>query len=92
MNEYKNHTYTTGYFRGGSNIDFNLVTCKDKIGIASILQSYVLNLNYKYLLLTRMGRRKMIIHKHLYLCDMSSGNELVIVILSNVQNFKYKIW
>ena len=31
MAKYKDGTYHTGYFRGGSNIDLNLITCKDKI-------------------------------------------------------------
>ena len=29
--KYKDGTYHKGYFCGGSNIDLNLITCKDKI-------------------------------------------------------------
>ena len=31
--EYKDGTYYKGYFCGGSNIDLNLITCKEKIVI-----------------------------------------------------------
>ena len=31
--KYKDGTYHTSSFRGGSNIDFNLITCKNKIVI-----------------------------------------------------------
>ena len=42
MAKYKNHTYKTVYSRGGSNVNFNLITCEDKICIVSILKSYVI--------------------------------------------------
>ena len=41
--KYKDGTYHKGSFSGGRNIDFNLITCKDKIVIPSKLQSYVLH-------------------------------------------------
>ena len=41
--KYKNRTYKTSSSREGSNMDFNLITCEDKICIMSTLQSYVLH-------------------------------------------------
>ena len=38
--KYKQGTYQTGSFPGGSNIYVNLITCDDNIFILSILQSY----------------------------------------------------
>ena len=37
--KYKCGTYHKGSFFGGSNVDFNLITCKDNIVILSILVS-----------------------------------------------------
>ena len=42
--KYKDGTYHVRYFCGGSNIDLNLITCKDEIFILPILQSYLLHL------------------------------------------------
>ena len=33
IDKYKYGTYHKGYFRGGSNIDFSLITCKRKMVI-----------------------------------------------------------
>ena len=41
--EYEMGTYQKGYFRGGSNIRINIITCKDKVFISTILQSYILH-------------------------------------------------
>ena len=40
--KYKDGTYHTGSFRGGSNIYISLIMCEDNIVITEILQSYVL--------------------------------------------------
>ena len=61
-----NRTYKTSYFCGVRNINFNLIACEDKIYIASTLQSYVLNLDYLYLLLPIMDIPETIIRKILY--------------------------
>ena len=41
--KYKNRTYKTGSYRGGSNMYFNFITCEDITYFASLLQSYVLD-------------------------------------------------
>ena len=48
--KYKDGTYHKGYFCGGSNIDLNLITSKDRIFIASKIQSYVVHCYHAYLL------------------------------------------
>ena len=62
MAKYKDGTYHTGYFLGGSNIDLNLITCKDKIVIPKILQNYVLHWYHAYLLHPGMDRTEAMIH------------------------------
>ena len=41
MAKYDNCTYKNGSFRGGINMPFKLITCEDKIYIASIPLRYV---------------------------------------------------
>ena len=43
MYKYKDDTYHTGSFHGGSNIDLKRITFEDKIVIPSKIQSYVFN-------------------------------------------------
>ena len=62
--KYKMGAYKKGYFRGGSHININLVTCEGNIVIQSILQSYVLYWYYKYLLRPVMGRTDVVILQH----------------------------
>ena len=59
--KFKDGTYHKGSFCGGSNIDLSLITCKDKIVIMSILQSYVLHWYHTYLLYSGMDRMEAII-------------------------------
>ena len=66
MAKYKDGTYHEGYFRGGINLDINLITCKDKIFIPSILQSSVLHCYHMYLLHPVMDRTEAIICQNLY--------------------------
>ena len=47
--KYENGTYHKGSFHIGSNIDLNLIICKDKIVIQSKPQSYVLRWYHTYL-------------------------------------------
>ena len=61
--KYKTGTYHKGSFRGGSNIDLNLITCKYGIVIWSILQSYVLHWYHMYLLYPVMYRTEAMIFK-----------------------------
>ena len=68
--KYKDGTYHKGYFRGVSNIDLKLITCKDKIVIPSKLQSYVLHWYHKYLLHTGMDRTEAMICQHFYWPDI----------------------
>ena len=56
MDKYEDGTYHKGSFRGGSNSDFNLITCEDNIVIPSKLQSYVLHWYHTYLLYPGMDR------------------------------------
>ena len=42
--------YKCGSFSGGSNNNFNLITCKDNSFISLILQRYVLNWYHMYIL------------------------------------------
>ena len=66
MAKYDIGTYQEVCFCGGSNIQLNLITFKDKFFILSILQSYVLNWYQMYLLHTVMDRMEAIICQHLY--------------------------
>ena len=50
MDKYKYDSYDKGYFRGGSNININIITCEDNIVILEMLQSYILNWTHTYLL------------------------------------------
>ena len=50
MAKYKDGRYHKGSFRGGINIDLNLIKCEDKIFIPIIIQSYMLNWYHTYLL------------------------------------------
>ena len=59
-------TYQKYSFRGGSNIDLNLISCDGKIDISSILQSYVLSWYHTYILRKLMYRTKAIIRQQLY--------------------------
>ena len=64
--KYKYGTYHKGYFCGGSNIDLNLITCKDNIVNTSKLQSYVLHWYHAYLLHPGIDIMEEIIHQYLY--------------------------
>ena len=70
MAEYKNGTYYRGYFSRISNNDLSLMTCKNKIVIPSILQSYVLHWYHTYLLHPGMDRMEAMICQHLYWPDI----------------------
>ena len=70
MDKYKNGTYHKGYFCRGSNIDLNLIMCKDKIFIPSILQIYVLYWWHTYLLHPGMDRTEAMICQPLYWPDI----------------------
>ena len=72
MAKYKYGTYHKGYFRGGSNIDINLITCKDKFVIPSKLQSYIVHWYHTYLLHPGMDRTEAMISQHLYWPDIIS--------------------
>ena len=63
--KYKYGMYHKGYFRGGSNIDLKLITCKDKIVIPSKLQSYVVHWYHTYFLHTGIDRTEAMICQHL---------------------------
>ena len=66
MSKYKYGTYHTGSFRGGRNIDLNLITCKDKNIIPSKLQSCALHCCHTYPLRPGMDRTEVMICQHLY--------------------------
>ena len=70
MDKYKDGTYHMGSFHGGSNIDINLIKCKDKIVIPSKLQSYLLRWYHMYLLNLVMDRTEAIICQHFYWPDI----------------------
>ena len=59
-------TYKKEYFRGGSNINHNLITCYDKIVIMSRFKSYILHWYHTYFLHPGMDRTEAIIYQHLY--------------------------
>ena len=65
----RNHTIRF-IFPGCSNIDINLITCKDKIVITSKLQSYVVHWYHMYLLRPRTDITETIICQHLYWPDI----------------------
>ena len=66
MDTYKDGTYHNCSFRRGSNDNFSLITCNDKIVILSILQSYVLHWYHTYILHPVMDRTEANIFQHLY--------------------------
>ena len=70
ISKYNTGMYQEGSFNEGSNIYLKLITCKDKIVITSILQSYVLNWYHMYLLHTGMDRMEAMIKQHLYWPDI----------------------
>ena len=66
MEKYKDCTYHTCYFRGGSNIDLNFITCGDKIVITKIAQNYVLHWYHTYILQPGINRTEAMFCQHLY--------------------------
>ena len=64
MAKYKIVAYKRASYCGGRNDNFNPITCKGKIVIPVILQSYVLNLYHTYLLHSGMFRMLEMIHQH----------------------------
>ena len=68
--KYKDDTYHKGSFRGGSNTDNKLKTCRDKIVITSMLQSYVVHWYHTYLLHPGMDRTEEIIRQNFYWPDI----------------------
>ena len=64
--KYKYGTYHTVSFRGGSNIDLKIITCKDKIVILSIIQIYVVHYYHTYILHPGIYRTEVTIRQHLY--------------------------
>ena len=66
INKYKDGTCHNGYVCGVSNIDLNLITCKDKIVIPPIIQKYVLHWYHRYLLCPRTDIMEATIHQNLY--------------------------
>ena len=58
--------YQTGYFRGGSNIYVNLITCEGKIVITLILQGYIPHWYHTYILHPGMDIMEAIIFQHFY--------------------------
>ena len=66
MAKYEYGTYHKGSFRGGSNIDLNLIICEDKIIILEMIQSCVLHWYHAYILHPGMDRPEAMILQHLY--------------------------
>ena len=64
--KYKIGTYHKVSFCGRSNIQLNLIMCKDNIIIPSILQSYILHWYHIYRLHPVIDRMEAIIHQHFY--------------------------
>ena len=64
--KYKDSIYHKVYFCGVINIDLKLITCKDKIVIMSILQSYVVHWPHTHILHPGMNRTKTMIFQYLY--------------------------
>ena len=67
MDKYKEGTYYKYSFLGRINTYLKLVTCEDKIGITSILQSYVFHWYHMYILHPKMYRTEAIIRQKFYL-------------------------
>ena len=65
IDKYKDGTYHKGYFCGGSNIDIEVITCKDSFVIPSKIQSYVLHWCHTYILHPAMERTEEIISQNL---------------------------
>ena len=63
--KYKDGTYHNGSFRGGTNIDPKLITCKDKIVILSILKSYVVHWYHVYILRPGIDITEAMFRQHL---------------------------
>ena len=66
MAKLKTDIYKTGSFRGGSNINLKLITCKDHIVIPLIIQIYVLRCYQMYILHSGMDITEATIHQHFY--------------------------
>ena len=66
MDKYKEGMHHKGLFFGGSNIDLNLKTYKDKINISSIFQNYILHWYHMYILHPGLDRMEMITCKNEY--------------------------
>ena len=64
--KYNDGTYHKGSFCGGSNIDINLITCKDDIVVPPILQIYLLHWYHTYILHPGMDITEAIIFQNLY--------------------------
>ena len=64
--KYKYFTYHKGSCFGGSNINLNLITCKDKIVIMSKLKSYVVHWYHTHILHPGMDRTEATIRQNLY--------------------------
>ena len=64
--KYKDGTDHKGSFYGSSNIDLNLITCKDKIVNPSKIQIYVVHWYHTYLLHPGMYITEAMICHHLY--------------------------
>ena len=83
----KDGTCHKGSLRGGSNIDFNLITCKDKIVVPSKLQSYVLHWYHMYLLHPRMDRTELMVCQHFYWLNI---RDAVRKEVNNCDTFQHK--
>ena len=70
MAEYEDGTHHKGSLYRGSDIDLNLITCKNNIVIPSIVQSYVLHWYHRYLLHPGMDRTEATIRQYLYWTDI----------------------
>ena len=66
MDKYKEVTYQAVTFSGVSNIYLNHKTCKDKIVIPPILQSYILHWYHTYIIHPVMVRTEVTILQQLY--------------------------
>ena len=86
--KYKTGTYQKGYFCGGSNIDLNLITCKNNIVITKILQSYVLHWYHTYLLHPGMDRTEAMICQHFYWPDIIDSDRKELTNCDTCQIYK----
>ena len=66
MAKYKNIKYKSGNLHGGSNINFKLIKCDDKVDIPLILLSSVLNWYHTYFLHPGMDITEAIIRQFFY--------------------------